>query len=434
MNHQSYDCAVIGGGAAGMTAARELSRRGRSIVLIERDPMLGGILNQCIHNGFGLQWFKEELTGPEYAERFADEVNADDNIKVFLSMTVTELRRGGEDGRDRQVIVSSARSGVLVFDVDAVILAMGCRERNRGNIGIPGTRPAGVFTAGLAQRLVNIEGYVPGTRCVIVGSGDIGLIMARRMTWVGVKVEAVVEIQPYPAGLTRNIVQCLNDFGIPLYLSHEVTEIYGTDRVEGVRIAPVHGGGEGFTVDCDTILLSVGLVPDTEIVRAAGIDIRPDTNGPAVDQSLMSAMGGVFACGNVLHVHDLVDWVSEEAAHCAESVHRYLTTRSSAAADPGLPVKSGSNVRYVLPNSYRADEPARFSMRSMVVSNRAVLELRRGNQVLQSRKLKHIQPSEMIHMDARPESWPAASSPAIGDTASGDSFEFHIVIEGADNG
>jgi pyruvate/2-oxoglutarate dehydrogenase complex dihydrolipoamide dehydrogenase (E3) component len=452
MKHQRYDCAVIGGGAAGMTAALELSKKGRSVVLIERDAMLGGILNQCIHNGFGLHWFDEELTGPEYAERFAEEVLADGNIKVFLSMCVTEIRQSGSVGRTpdddgnaaegagKQVIVSSARSGVLVFDVDAVVLAMGCRERNRGNIGIPGTRPAGVFTAGLAQRLVNVEGYVPGTRCVIVGSGDIGLIMARRMTWVGVKVEAVVEIQPYPAGLTRNIVQCLNDFDIPLYLSHEVTEIRGRDRVEGVHIAPVDGSSEGFDLSCDTILLSVGLVPDTEIIRSAGMEIRPETNGPGVDQDLMASMEGVFACGNVLHVHDLVDWVSEEAVRCAEGADAWLSRRNGDGELAGralsgdtvhtVPVTAGANVRYVLPQNYRADVPRRFSMRSMVVSNKAVLELRRGKTVLQRKKLRHIQPSEMIHIDVDPESWSGSGS-EIGSSAV---FEFHISTEEEVNG
>ncbi len=433
MKHLSYDCAVIGGGAAGMTAAKVLSEQGRSVALIERDAMLGGILNQCIHNGFGLHWFKEELTGPEYAERFADQI-AESSVDVYLSMTVTEMRKQ-TDGTVGQVMASSAKSGVICFDVGAIILAMGCRERNRGNIGIAGTRPAGIFTAGLAQRLVNIEGYIPGSRCVIIGSGDIGLIMARRMTWIGVKVEAVVEIQPYPAGLTRNIVQCLNDFGIPLYLSHEVTEIYGKDRVEGVHIAPVDRSSEGFNLECDTILLSVGLVPDNELIRSAGMSIRPETSGPEVDETLMCTCAGVFACGNVLHVHDLVDWVSEEARRCALTADAWLgsATKATGGTESGstgvefkadqysgeFAIRTGANLRYVLPHRYRAQKPARFSMRSMIVSNKARVELRSGSTVLASQSLRHIQPSEMIHVDIDPSLWPEHPENGV--------LEFHIV-------
>ncbi len=427
MKTLSYDCAVIGGGAAGMTAAMELADRGRSVVLIERDGMLGGILNQCIHNGFGLHWFREELTGPKYAERFADQITGS-GIDVFLSMTVTEIQRKSAESAENsnqqtgsQVIASSAQSGVISFEVKAVILAMGCRERNRGNIGIAGTRPAGIFTAGLAQRLVNIEGYVPGSSCVIIGSGDIGLIMARRMTWIGVKVEAVVEIQPYPAGLTRNIVQCLNDFQIPLYLSHEVTEIRGKDRVEGVHIAPVDRSSDGFDLACDTILLSVGLIPDNELIRSAGITIRQETSGPEVDESLMCSAAGVFACGNVLHVHDLVDWVSEEASRCAAAADTWIG-RSKTSAEPGssaFTIRAGANLRYVLPHTCTFPGPVRFSMRSMIVSNRARVELRSGSKVLESKSLQHIQPSEMIHVDVDPSQWTEQPAPGV--------LEFHII-------
>ena len=302
MKELSFDAAVIGGGAAGMAAALEISGRGLSCAVIEREDGLGGILMQCIHNGFGLIEFNEELSGPEFAQRFEERLSAS-NIRAFCGSTVIEI----EDAGDTKVIscVSSAQ-GVLRIRARALVLAMGCRERNRGNIRIPGSRPAGVFTAGLAQRLVNIEGYIPGKDVVIIGSGDIGLIMARRMSWIGCKVHAVVEIMPYPSGLTRNIVQCLKDFGIPLYLSHLTTNIYGNERVEGVEVTPIENGAlefdKGFRIPCDTVLLSVGLVPENELSRKLGVEINPMTNGPWVDSTLMTSVSGVFACGNVLHV------------------------------------------------------------------------------------------------------------------------------------
>jgi pyruvate/2-oxoglutarate dehydrogenase complex dihydrolipoamide dehydrogenase (E3) component len=291
----------------------------------------------------------------------------------------------------------------------AIVLAMGCRERNRGNIRIPGTRPAGIYTAGLAQRLVNIEGYIPGKDVVIIGSGDIGLIMARRMSWSGCKVHAVIEILPYPSGLTRNIVQCLNDFGIPLYLSHLVTDIYGNDRVEGIEVTPIESGAlmheKAFKIACDTVLLSVGLVPENELSRNAGIEIQPTTNGPWVDSMLMTTMPGVFACGNVLHVHDLVDYVVEEArragANAAAWLSGYRPTREIRA-------KTGPNIRYVLPMRINPERENRLYMRSLVVKNDARLEVRLDGAVVKSRKLAHVQPSEMLSLTLAPEELSAA--------------------------
>ncbi|MBN2657636.1 MAG: FAD-dependent oxidoreductase [Spirochaetales bacterium] len=387
------DVLVIGGGSAGMAAAAEIRERNHSVAIVERDNILGGILNQCIHNGFGLHRFKEELTGPEYAERYAEIIEASD-MEVFTGTTVTEIEKRDEG---KTVYAYSARHGMLVFQVKAVVLAMGCRERNRGNIGTPGTRPAGVYTAGLAQRLVNMEGLMPGSKCVIVGSGDIGLIMARRMSWVGADVKAVVEIQPYPAGLTRNIVQCLNDFNIPLHLSHVVSKIHGKDRVEGIDITPLRDGievtEETFHIECDTLLLSVGLIPDNEIARKAGIDINRETNGPLVDSSLMTSVEGIFACGNVLHVHDLVDYVSEESHRCGAFVSDYLEHQSETKQ---FKMVSGSNLKYVIPNQFRADRDNHFYMRSLIVRNHAELVLTLDGKELGRKKLRHIQPSEMI--------------------------------------
>ncbi len=395
MREHKVDAVVVGGGSAGLAAAAEISRRGYSTAVIEREVQLGGILNQCIHNGFGLHYFKEELTGPEYAERFVDIVHAREDIEVFTDMAVI----GAEDrGESKLVYGASPRGGITAFNARAVVLAMGCRERNRGNIGIPGTRPSGIFTAGLAQRLVNIDGYIPGRDVVIVGSGDIGLIMARRMSWVGAKVHAVVEIQPYPSGLTRNIAQCLNDFRIPLYLSHVVAEIHGRDRVEGVSIAPIveqHPDlGKAFRIDCDTLLLSVGLVPDNEVAKKFKVEVNPETNGAYVDARLQTSCKGVFACGNVLHVHDLVDYVTEEATRCGGFVSDFL---SGAGADEiQFKVVPGANVKYVLPNAFAPARENRFYLRPMIVKNDVRLVATLDGDPIYSRKFTHVQPSEMM--------------------------------------
>ncbi|MFW6180189.1 MAG: NAD(P)/FAD-dependent oxidoreductase [Spirochaetota bacterium] len=412
MTERRYDALVVGGGSAGMAAAVEIADQGYSVGVVEREDCLGGILNQCIHNGFGLHEHGEDLTGPEYAERAVRRVRETAGVEVFLRTTINE---SGDTREGLAVYGFSPEHGVIRFDTRALVLAMGCRERNRGNIGIPGSRPAGLFTAGLAQRLVNIDGYVPGRRAVIVGSGDIGLIMARRMTWVGAEVAAVVEIQPYPSGLARNIAQCIDDFGIPLYLSHVVSRIAGKDRVEAVEVTPLKNGvpdpAGTFTIPCDTLLLSVGLIPDNELSKKLGVELSPETGGAVVDADLMSSRQGVFACGNVLHVHDLVDSVSAEARRCGGRVCAYL--RGETGGEQGV-VQAGANVKYVLPGRFRPGEPSRpesrlrpgggsrpeegqvFSLRPLIVKNQARLEVRQGNSTMFSRKLLHVQPSEMV--------------------------------------
>ncbi len=327
---EEYGLVIIGGGPAGLAAAVEACRCGlERIVILERDYELGGILNQCIHNGFGLHTFKEELTGPEYAERFIRQVH-ELGIEYRLNTLVVEL---SAEGTAHHIVTAvNCTDGVFQIRAAAVILAMGCRERARGALNIPGFRPAGVYSAGTAQRLVNVEGYLPGKEVVILGSGDIGLIMARRMTLEGAKVKAVVELMPYSGGLKRNIVQCLEDYGIPLKLSHTVIDIRGKKRVEGVTIArvgqdrkPIPGTEEEYA--CDTLLLSCGLIPENELSAQMGVEMNRVTGGPVVDESLETGVAGVFACGNVLHVHDLVDFVSQEAAYAGQCAARYVRER-----------------------------------------------------------------------------------------------------------
>ncbi len=320
---ENYDIVIIGGGPAGLAAAASARRNGiEKIVILERDKELGGILNQCIHNGFGLHTFKEELTGPEYAGRFIEQVR-ELGIEYRLNTMVMEI------SPQKVVTAMNREEGLFEIQAKAVILAMGCRERPRGALNIPGYRPAGIFSAGTAQRLVNMEGYLPGREVVILGSGDIGLIMARRMTLEGAKVKVVAELMPYSGGLKRNIVQCLDDYGIPLKLSHTVVDIQGKDRLTGVTLAevdekgkPVPGTEEFYS--CDTLLLSVGLIPENELSGGMGVELNPVTSGPRVNESLETNIEGVFACGNVLHVHDLVDFVSEEAASAGKNAASYI--------------------------------------------------------------------------------------------------------------
>ena len=350
---KSYDIVIIGGGPAGLAAAVSAKENGNdSVLILERDRELGGILNQCIHNGFGLHTFKEELTGPEYAGRFIEKVH-DLDIEYMLGTMVMDI------SKDKAVTAMNREEGLFEIQAKAIILAMGCRERPRGALNIPGYRPAGVFSAGTAQRLVNMEGYLPGREVVILGSGDIGLIMARRMTLEGAKVKVVAELMPYSGGLKRNIVQCLDDFGIPLKLSHTIVDIDGKDRVKGITLAqvdeknkPIPGTEE--YIPCDTLLLSCGLIPENELSRGLGVDMERVTNGPVVNESLETSVEGVFACGNVLHVHDLVDFVSEEAAMAGKNAVRYIkgeTVKEAARID--IIPKDG--VRYTVPKYIRPD-------------------------------------------------------------------------------
>lgn len=397
MKQLQFEAVVIGAGAAGLAAAATMADLGHHIAVIEREPTPGGILNQCIHNGFGLHYFEKDLTGPEYAHEFQKQVLESNLVDLFTGTTVMHLE---EQGDLRVVLAFSSATGILRILTKTIILSMGCRERNRGSINIPGTRPAGIMTAGLAQRLVNIDGLLPGKRVVIVGSGDIGLIMARRMVWSGAEVLGVVEIQPYPSGLTRNIVQCLNDFQIPLHLSHTVSKIYGKDRVEAVDIVPVDIPSDPVRISCDTLLLSVGLVPDNELSKAFGILLNHETGGPVVDATLMTSRRGVFACGNVLHVHDLVDNVSEEAKRCAHFASAFLKDRLPQAQ---IPVTAGANVRYVTPGSVIAEGSNTLYLRSMIVKNSVALTITLGTEILYTKRLSHVQPSEMIGLELTAE-------------------------------
>lgn len=352
---RAYDIVIIGGGPAGLAAAISAKRSGvDSVLILERDKELGGILNQCIHNGFGLHTFKEELTGPEYAGRFIDQAK-ELNIEYKLNTMVMDI------SPQKVVTAMNREEGLFEIQAKAVVLAMGCRERSRGALNIPGYRPAGIFSAGTAQRLVNIEGYMPGREVVILGSGDIGLIMARRMTYEGAKVKVVAELMPYSGGLKRNIVQCLDDYDIPLKLSHTVVDIKGKERLEGITLAQVDGHGKPIPgteeeYSCDTLLLSVGLIPENEISRGMGVDMNPVTSGPKVNESLETNIEGVFACGNVLHVHDLVDFVSEEAGTAGRNAAEYVK-QGEERRQGGKEIKMNpvEGVRYTVPGTINVD-------------------------------------------------------------------------------
>ena len=391
-NVKRADLVVIGGGPAGMAAAVAAYEKGlRNILILERDDSLGGILRQCIHNGFGLHRFGEELTGPEYAYRYEQKVR-EYGIPFMLNTMVIDV------DKDKTVTAMNRECGIFKVEAKAVILAMGCRERPKGALNIAGTRPAGIYTAGTAQKFVNMKGLMPGREVVILGSGDIGLIMARRMTLEGAKVKAVCELMPYSGGLARNIEQCLNDFDIPLLLSHTVVDIHGKDRVSAVTIAKVDENrkpisGTEITIPCDTLLLSCGLIPENELTKASGISLDRVTGGAVVDGDRETEISGIFACGNVLHVHDLVDYVSEEAVIAGEAAVRYISGEKQHGM--ALNLKTDGKIRYTVPQKITSTDKTKVYFRVANVYRDVKIVVRDGDRVLLEKKKQKVAPGEM---------------------------------------
>ena len=402
-----HDIVIIGGGPAGLAAAVSARRAGvEDILILERDNVLGGILNQCIHNGFGLHTFKEELTGPEYAARYIEMVT-EEKIPYRLNTMVIDLNS------EKEVTYINREEGLVTIKAGAVILAMGCRERPRGALNIPGYRPAGIFSAGTAQRLMNIEGYSVGKEVVILGSGDIGLIMARRMTLEGAKVKVVAELMPYSGGLKRNIVQCLDDYDIPLKLSHTVTEIHGKERVTGITIAEVDGNrkpipGTEEYYSCDTLLLSVGLIPENELTKGIGVSMNRITSGPNVNDHLQTEAEGVFACGNVLHVHDLVDYVSEEANLAGKNAAAYVKKETAGEETKEVRLEASNGVRYTVPQSLdirNMNDQVVVRFRVADVYKDRFISVYYGDERVSKRKKKVLAPGEMEQVILKKDSF-----------------------------
>ncbi len=404
MTNLNYDIVIVGGGPAGMAAAVAAKKAGSdSILILERDTRIGGILLQCIHNGFGLHHFGEELTGPEYAGRFSDEVEKL-GIEYKTDTMVLEVNA------KKQVTAINTKDGLMLIQAKAVILAMGCRERTRGALVIPGTRPAGIFTAGSAQRFVNIDGYLPGKKVVILGSGDIGLIMARRLTLEGAEVKLICELMPFSAGLRRNIVQCVENFNIPLKFSHTITKIHGKERVEGVSVAAVDKNRRPIPeteefIECDTLLLSVGLIPENEISNGCGISIDSTTSGPVVNEHMQTSVEGIFACGNTVHVHDLVDFVTAESLRAGENAAKYV--QGTKAKNPSnVVLRPGNRVRYTVPQhieSTESETPISIMFRPTDVYRNVQIVAYSNNERIKAMKKKIVRPGEMQVLELNPE-------------------------------